>query len=288
MDTTIEQKTLSTQKEEITAYHIYSKLAAKTKNEHNAGLLKTIADQELEHYELLKSHTNRDIKPSLVKIFIYTFLARLLGLTFSLKLMEKSELDAQDIYENLKKYVPEAEKILRDEETHEKEMLNMIDEEALNYAGSVVLGLNDALVELTGALAGFTFAIQKSRTIALLGLITGVAASLSMAASEFLSQRQEGGGQKAAKSSFYTGVAYIGTVALLILPFLIFPNPFLNLGIMLLIVLTIIFIFNFYIAIAKDLPFTKRFAEMALISIGVALLSFGIGYLVRKYWRLDI
>jgi VIT1/CCC1 family predicted Fe2+/Mn2+ transporter len=164
----------------------------------------------------------------------------------------------------------------------------MIDEEALNYMGSVVLGLNDALVELSGAMAGFTFAIQKSRTIALLGLITGIAATFSMAASEFLSQRQEGPVNVALKSSLYTGIAYVGTVILLVLPYLIIYNPFINLGVMMLIAIIIIVIFNFYISVAKELPFKKRFAEMALISISVAVISFGVGWLVRTFLGLEI
>ena len=50
----------------------------------------------------------------------------------------------------------------------------------LEYMGSVVLGLNDALVEFTGALAGFTLALSDSRLTALTGSITGIAAALSI------------------------------------------------------------------------------------------------------------
>ena len=35
----------------------------------------------------------------------------------------------------------------------------MINDERLQYISSMVLGINDALVELTGAPAGFTFAL---------------------------------------------------------------------------------------------------------------------------------
>jgi ABC-type Mn2+/Zn2+ transport system permease subunit len=34
--------------------------------------------------------------------------------------------------------------------------------------------------------------------------------------------------------------------------------------------------------VAKDIPFGKRFSEMAIISMGVAALSFAIGFLLRK------
>ena len=91
------------------------------------------------------------------------------------------------------------------------QLLSMLDEEALKYMGSVVLGLNDALVELTGALAGLTFAFQNTKLIALTGLITGISASLSMAASEYLSSRADGE-ENAGRSALYTGIAYIITV----------------------------------------------------------------------------
>ncbi len=101
--------------------------------------------------------------------------------------MERSEEKAQSIdYANLELYMPEVSEVLKDEENHEHELLDMTNEQRLEYMGSIVLGLNDALAELTGTLAGLTFAFQNTRLIALSGLITGIAASLSMAASEYL------------------------------------------------------------------------------------------------------
>lgn len=276
------------QKDEITGWHIYNRLAKIEKEKSNSGILEKIAADELVHYNILKKYTGRDVKPLKLKILFFIFLARTAGLTFSLKLMEKTEKNADTEYRVIGGHVPELEKILRDEDEHEKTLINMISEEKLEYAGSIVLGLNDALVELTGALAGFTFAIQNSRTIALMGLITGIAATLSMAASEFLSQRQEDSSSKALKSSIYTGTAYLVTVTLLILPFFLFSNHFINLAVMMGTALLIILAFNYYISVAKDLPFGKRFAEMALISTTVALVSFGIGWAVRTFFGFDI
>ena len=83
-------------------------------------------------------------------------IARLLGFTFAVKLMENGEENAQSEYELLAKEVEESVKIRQQEEEHEAALLGMLDEEILQYVGSMVLGLNDALVELTGSLAGFT------------------------------------------------------------------------------------------------------------------------------------
>ena len=291
MDKNIIARICRIQKEEIEGYHIYRRLGAIMKSAENAGVLNEIAGHELRHYGILKGYTGVEVKPSRLRVAAYVLMARLLGLTFSLKLMEKGEHAAEETYRGIGARVPEVEKILRDEDAHESSLIAMIDEERLRYVGSIVLGLSDALVELTGALAGFTFAIQNSRTIAVLGLITGIAATLSMAASEFLSQSHEEEapeGASALKSSLYTGVAYIVTVTLLISPFFLLSNPFAGLAVMLATVVVIIASFTFYISVAKDTPFLRSFLRMALISVGVALISFGIGWAARTYFGFEI
>lgn len=283
----ITKELLKNQKDEITSFHIYKALATHQKDPVNTKILNEIAADEKGHYALLRRYSETEVLPSKLKILWYLFIAKFLGLTFSLKLMEKGEERATEAYNALITQFPELKKALEDEEKHEQELLGLINEERLNYMGSIVLGLNDALVELTGALAGYTFAIQNSRIIALIGLITGISASFSMAASEFLSKKQEKE-DNAFKSSIYTGIAYIITVILLILPYLLLPNHFLDLGLSVLMAITIILAFNFYISVAKDLPFKKRFLEMAGISLGVTVISFGIGWAVRTFLGLEI
>lgn len=152
---------------------------------------------------------------------------------------------------SVRKGIIEADEILKDENAHELELLEMIDEERLKYMGSVVLGLNYALVELTCALAGFTMAIQKAKPIGIIGLITGIAVSMSMAASEYLSTKQEETDKNPLKASIYTGLAYVGTVIFLIFPYLTYQNIFICLGLALFNTLLVILIFTFYIYIAK-------------------------------------
>jgi VIT1/CCC1 family predicted Fe2+/Mn2+ transporter len=151
-----------------------------------------------------------------------------------------------------------------------------------------VLGLNDALVELTGALAGLTLALQNVKLIALSGLITGIAASLSMAASEYLATRSEETDKNPVRAAIYTGIAYIFTVAMLVTPYLLIQNYILDLIIALVIGVVIIAIFNFYISVAKDEPFRPRFLEMAGLSLGVAVFSFIIGYFIRLWMGIEI
>lgn len=276
------------QKNEITEYHIYSKLASSIKDEANSGVLREIAADELRHYNFWKTITHKEIRPNRWHVFKFFWIARIFGLTFGIKLMERGEEQAQENYARIAETIPEAKQIVEDEDHHEEQLIGLIKEEKLQYVGSVVLGLNDALVELTGALAGLTFALQNTRLTALAGLITGIAASFSMAASEYLATKSEEDHHEALKSSLYTGVAYIVTVILLVLPYLLLSHYLLCLTMTILTAILIIFVFNYYIAVAKDLNFRKRFFEMAGISLGVAAFSFFVGYLIRVFLGIDV
>ncbi len=277
------------QQNELTESVIYEQIAKFAKGEENKKTLLRLAAEEKAHYEIWKSYSGIEMKPEKLKVFKYKLLARVLGFTFAVKLMEKGEEVAQKEYDLLAEEVEESARIKTQEEEHEAALLEMLDEERLQYVGSMVLGMNDALVELTGSLAGFTFAMQNTRLIALSGLIMGISATFSMASSEFLAAKSEGRSD-ALKSCSYTGIAYLITVALLILPYLILGNDkyMLALFAMIAVVILIIAGFTYYISVAKGEKFKPRFLEMSLISIGVAVISFVVGILAKKFLGVDL
>ncbi|MEG2677078.1 MAG: VIT1/CCC1 transporter family protein [Oscillospiraceae bacterium] len=274
---------------ELTEYYIYNAIAKRVKDKHNREVLEKIGAEELAHSNIWKKYSERDAKPKRGKIFFMKLVSLVMGFTFAIKLMENGEELASGEYKKLIEEVPEAEKIMADEQRHENELIELLDEERLQYVGSMVLGLNDALVELTGTLAGLTFAMQNTRLVALSGLITGISATLSMASSEYLAAKNKGDAN-AFKSCVYTGIAYVITVALLVLPYLIFPSDeyVAALAVMIVIVILIIAFFNYYISVAKSQPFKRRFFEMAAISLSVALISFIIGLFVKKFLGIEI
>ena len=277
------------QQNELTESVIYEKIAKFAKGEENKQTLLRLSREERAHNEIWKSYTGITMKPEKLKVLKFTLIARIFGFTFAVKLMENGEGNAQEEYKQLSTDVPESIHIREQEEEHEHALLGMLDEERLQYVGSMVLGLNDALVELTGSLAGFTFAMQNTRLIALSGLIIGISATFSMASSEFLAARSEGR-EDALKSCTYTGIAYLITVILLIAPYLIFSNEqfLLALICMLLVVVLIIAGFTYYTSVAQDQPFKSRFLEMAIISISVAVISFFVGVLAKKFLGVDL
>lgn len=277
------------QQSELTESVIYERIAAFAKGEENRQTLLRLAREEKAHYQIWKQYTGLEMKPESGKILKYTLLARVLGFTFAVKLMERGEENAQAEYDLLANEVAESISIRQQEEEHERALLDMLDEERLQYVGSMVLGLNDALVELTGSLAGFAFALQNNRLIALSGLIVGISATFSMASSEFLAARSEGRSD-ALKSCTYTGVAYLLTVIALIAPYLLLPADMYMpaLVCMLAVVILIIAGFTYYTSVAQDQPFKSRFLEMALISIGVAVVSFIVGILAKQFLGVDL
>ncbi|MCM8778184.1 MAG: VIT1/CCC1 transporter family protein [Candidatus Omnitrophica bacterium] len=279
----LKKKILKFQKNEITEHFVYKKLANLSKDKKNAETLTRISQEEIRHYEFFKSITGEMVSPERSKIIIYVFISRIFGLNFGLKLMEKGEGLAQDGYNGLKGIDFAFEKIIQEENNHEQELIGLIDEESLRYTSSVVLGLNDALVELTGALAGLTLALQNKRLIAIAGLITGISASLSMASSEYLSTQQEETDKIPWKASIYTGITYLGAVILLIFPYFLFKNIFFCLFLVLSSAIFLIFIFNFYTSIAKGLSFKKRFLEMVGISLGISGVNFFVGLWIKRF-----
>ena len=277
------------QQNELTESVIYEEISKFAKGDNNKATLRRLSQEEKAHYEIWKSYTGIEMKPETMKVFKFKMLARILGFTFAVKLMENGDDHAQEDYARLASEVEESVMIRSQEEEHEAALLQMLDEERLQYVGSMVLGLNDALVELTGSLAGFTFAMQNTSLIALSGLIIGISATFSMASSEFLAARSEGR-TDAFKSCTYTGIAYLLTVVALVTPYLLLSNEYylVALACMLGIVILIIAGFTYYTSVAMDQPFKSRFMEMAGISISVAVLSFVVGILAKHFLGVDL
>ena len=280
---------LNMQQNEVNEYHVYLNLTKFVKKEDDKKVLMDIAKEELIHSKTLEKYTNKKLKPQKLKVFKFFILSVIFGYTFVIKIMESGEKNAEYIYSKIEEEIPDAKKIAFEEEEHENKLIAILDEERLKYVGSMVLGLSDALVEISGTLAGLTFALQNNKLVALSGIITGISATLSMASSEYLSAKSDGD-KNAFKSSLYTGIVYLITVSFLITPYLIFPDDkcVYALIAVIFIVLFIIFIFTYYVSVAKSLPFRNRFFEMVSISLTVAGISFFIGILVKNFLGIDI
>jgi hypothetical protein len=84
----------------------------------NRRILEHIAVDEQRHYEIWKTYTDQDVQPDWLKVWIYSWVCRIFGLSFGLKLMERDEASARQSYGALPLEVKEAEVISREEGAH--------------------------------------------------------------------------------------------------------------------------------------------------------------------------
>lgn len=158
----------------------------------------------------------------------------------------------------------------------------------IHYVGAIVLGMNDALVEMMAALAGFTIGLGENRLIILAGITTGVAATLSMSCAEFLSDEVGETHANSLVSSLLTGVAYLAVVVMLLSPYFIVANPWHALFYSFLLACVLIVIFSLGVSRIRCIPFSIFFLKMFWISFFVALVSFAISWAANAYWGLQV
>ena len=282
MDEVRLKRLLPLQKMESTEAEVYRRLAKMQSDPVNRTILEGIALEEERHESVISKITGKEVAPNKFQVMKHVILARIFGFTFSIMMMEETERDISSEYRSLGLV-----EIANEEEEHEQKMISMLEEERLRYSGSIVLGMSDALIELTGALAGLTFALKDMDLVALAGLVTGIAAAFSMGASEYLSSRAEKRSGSAVKAAFFTWISYLITVILLVSPFLILNSKdgsLIGLEIYeaalvftFTIGLIIVAVFNFYTSVVERVSFKSRFFEMAGILGVVSLISYGIG-----------
>jgi len=283
------KKALRQQQNEINDHTLYTILAREAKNPKNRRVLEKIAHEEKLHYEFWKKITVQEVIASKPVVSFYTILVMLLGVSFALKLLESRESESIIFYQELSKTYPEAEVIYQQEQYHEIVLIDMLQDTKLHYAGAIVLGMNDALVELTGTLSGIALAFDRSIVVGITGVIMGIAASLSMAGSAYLESKENPDTNVTPFIyALYTGGAYILTTLILIAPFFIIDSVMMGLVLMFGCAFLSIVLYNFYIAVAKNQSFIKRTMQMGAITFGVALVSFSIGYVVKHFFGITL
>ena len=282
------EEILYLQRMEATEAVVYRRLADRHKDEEAKKILREIAVEEERHEQILAEITGEQVKARRLMATIHLFFSRIFGLTFAIRWMERAERDISAAYRRLG-----LNDLADEEDSHEERLADLLSEKRLEHTGSIVLGMSDALIELTGALAGLTFALQSMELVALAGLVTGIAAAFSMGASEFLSKRAEEDGGSPKTAAMFTWAAYLITVLLLVAPYLIIQpdGPTLwglesyefALCCTFAIGLLIVAVFNFYVSVVEVQSFKHRFFEMTAILVVVSLISYGIGLGLRSW-----
>ena len=148
---------------------------------------------------------------------------------------------------------------------------------------SIILGMHDAIVSLTGLIAGLYFAFTNTNIIIISCILSSITAALSMGAANYLAVKSTNK-NIALKSAFYTGIAYILTCILLIFPFIAFKHQTIAIISVIIIAILIIFAFNrfFY----KNEMFYRHFFEMLSICTIVSIVAFLIGEIASKIFGI--
>lgn len=152
-----------------------------------------------------------------------------------------------------------------------------------DYRGSIILGMHDAIVSLTGLIAGLGFAFSNRDVIILSCIISSITASLSMGAANYLAVKATNR-KHAIHAAFYTALAYMATCILLILPFFMFKSLSLTMSSVFIMVIFIIYMFNF--VFYRKNGFYKHFYEMLTICISVSIIAFAIGQGAKYFFGI--
>ena len=253
-------------------------------------LLDRLAFHCRQRLNVLEQHMEGPLPPRRLSVLLALGLMRVLFWGLSLRIMERRLRRQSRRYSVLEKeYAPMPPGAVASVDADAEKLAAFLgDSDAEAFMSAVVLGLNDALVEMTGALAGFTMVLQDNRLIMLAGFTTGIAATLSMAASEFFSQKAAAGGGQPRLAATYTGIAYLITVLLLLLPYMLLPNSLAALGACMVIASLIILCFTWVDSLLRGTSFWRGFLQMFGISFSVALAIFLISWLVRAWLGIEI
>jgi vacuolar iron transporter family protein len=270
--------------DEYRDYMVYSALLRVEEDSKRREILREIASQEYEHYLFWRNLSDKClVKVSRVYIYMMLLIRFIFGLTFTLKILEAHESRTIQEYKRIMNNLDnnskiQLEKLINDEEEHERYFINQIDEKILKYTGFIILGLADAIIEITGVHAGFLGVTNSTIIAGVAGLIVGFAAAISMAVASYL-QAKTHIIEKSSPilSALATGITYIGSVAALATPYFLLRNILYAFIASITIAIVLTFIFTFYTSIVNEKNFMKEFTESILLILGTALATFFFG-----------
>ncbi len=293
-------------------YTIYSEMAKNETNRTMRNLLLRLGKMEKGHTrmweEILSERNVEAVDPILMgtRIWFFNILRRLFGATFVIKLLEMNEDEILAKYTKLlgsKGLAYADRKEIRIAAEKEKEIENFLIRNIKEYERSfdhirfIVLGLNDGLVEVLAAVAGFAAFTNSNIFVIIGGFIVGISGTLSMAGGVYLASKSESiinrdgapeGRLKAdsLKEAYVTGAFYLAGSLVPISPFILGAEGFSGIILAGALTVMVLSIASAIIAVAGNSSVKKRVMEMVAISVGAAAITSVIGVLARKYFGI--
>ena len=248
-------------------------------------VLLDLSATEHKHFEFWRKYVPGE-EPKLARLKLYwvLFLRKFFGLTFATRYLDRHEGKVVQEYEGLARLIPEADRpayddMVADEKEHEKAFAKKVESSAIRYIAFVVLGLADALVEISGIHAGWLGLFEKTEIAGLAGVVAGGAASLAMASAAF-AQAKQGFSGSARLSAVYTGVSYFVTAIILATPYFLTSSMILALATSLTLAVAILAVTTWYSTVIQQKLFPRDFVEILAILFGTVILVFLLGAFV--------
>jgi VIT1/CCC1 family predicted Fe2+/Mn2+ transporter len=190
------------------------------------------------------------------------------------------------------KSIPSADKarfeaMMEEEEHRESFLMGEVQEGRVNYMSFIVLGLADAVVEISGIHADSLGIYNKTELAGLAGVVSGLAASIAMASAAY-AQAKQGFEGSAKRSAIYTGVSYMFTAIFLALPYFLTGSMVTALGVSLTVGVVLIAMMTYYDTVISARKFKRQFAEIAGIILAASFALYIAGTLIRQLLGLVI
>ena len=280
-------------KDEYNDGRVYLALARRERNNGFKASLQQLADGEQKHYEFWKQYAPHvKVHVNNLRLYVILFLRFTLGLTFTMKFMERHETKLHKRYREIAARIPREdmarfERMLEDEEHIEESLMGQIHEGRVKYMSFIVLGLADAVVEISGIHAGSLGIYQRTQLAGLAGIIAGMAASLAMASAAY-AQAKQGFEGSAKWSAVYTGVSYMFTAIFLALPYFLTGSMVFALTTSLVVGVILVAMMTYYDSVISTRRFLRQFSEIAGIILAASLALYIAGTIIHDILGITI
>ena len=281
--------------DEYTDYMIYKRLSEsnRTKDPKLKEILTALSNTEYKHYEFWKKYAP-DAKPRVRALTLYLtlFMRFIFGTTFAIKYLEKHENAVIKRYKSISKDIPEADQrefdeMVRDEEEHEDTFMAQMQGKYLKYISFVILGLADAIVEISGIHAGSLGLYHSTRITGLAGIVAGASASIAMASAAY-AQAKQGFQGSPVISAIFTGVSYFVNAIVLAAPYFLTRNMLTAISTSISLAILIIAFVSYYNSIVSNSRFLRDFGELAGIMLGASAALYVFGLLIQSLTGITV
>ncbi|MEM0075388.1 MAG: VIT1/CCC1 family protein [Nitrososphaerota archaeon] len=292
---TLQQVALEGCRDELKDKEVYQRLARsfKDKNHMYSQIFNELADTEQKHYSFWTKYcpTGKP-QPSKFQIWLILFLRYIFGVTFAIKLLESHETKTIEKYKSVSHMIPDEdrskfEEMLSDEVDHEKRFRDQVQSSYIKYISFVILGLADAIVEISGIHAGSLGIYNSTEITGLAGVVAGAAASIAMASAAY-AQAKQGFAGSASVSAFFTGISYFVSAVILASPYFLTKEMVIAIVVSLILGIAIVGTTTYYNSIISETKFLRDFAELVAIMLAATAVLYLFGEGIRIFTGIRI